>query len=86
MREINGDLQVLAKVKKGGKEYEMRDVEYKVLEKFQERLDSGENTRDVYLDLLEQSGIPKEVSRGFSLRTLNELQNVLMEEYKTEKK
>lgn len=76
MIELNGDLKVVAKIKKDGKEYELREVSIDDLQKINEMEDKNE----ALFWIFEKGGLPKEVSKSLSVSVLQQLEKALIGE------
>lgn len=82
MIEINADLKVLAKIKVGGLDYELTEVKFEDIV----AISDSDDNNEALLDIIEKSGIPKDVSRKFSPSTLKKIEEVLVGDLKQEKK
>lgn len=73
MKVFEADLKVVAKVKAGGSEYEIRELPVDYLLS----LESIEDKKELAFDVLEKAGLPKSVSMKLSLQTIKQLQELL---------
>lgn len=87
MLDIDADLSILAKIKKGGKTYELHELEFQHLQKLRAvDLKDKKAVEDAMMDVLEASGFPKEIAKKCPMRVLKALEKVIVGEYDTKKK
>lgn len=82
MKEINADLKVLANIKFAGKSYQLREISFGEIVGVKDKEDQTEAT----FDLIEQAGIPKEVSKKLSISVIKEIEQLLIGEINSAKK
>lgn len=87
MIEIDADLSVLAKIKRGEQTYELREIEFQHLQKMRD-VDTKDNNavQEALFNVLDASGLPKEVAKTMSLKALKQLESIIIGEYETQKK
>lgn len=73
MKVFEADLKVVAKVKAGGSEYEIRELPVDYLLS----LEDAEDKKQLAFEVLAQAGLPKDVSMKLSLQTIKQLQELL---------
>lgn len=76
MKVIDADLKTLAKIKHAGQEYELREVSLDEMMEVQKM----EDTSEALYVVLEKSGVPKDVSKKFSVSTLKQLEKLIIGE------
>lgn len=82
MKEINADLKVLANIKFAGQSYQLREISFGEIVGVKDKEDQTEAT----FDLIEQAGIPKEVSKKLSISVIKEIEQLLIGEINSAKK
>lgn len=81
MIEIDGDLKVVARVKKAGQTYELKEVSIDDLQTISKLEDQ---TESLYM-ILEKGGIPRDVAKTFPVSALKQLEKAIVGEMSEKK-